>query len=66
MDADVYVEPIEKYNQWLTQVASQPMNINNQAVAEYTQPPKTLFKTSWYTVVPAQTAVANERKNNDT
>ncbi|WP_016949704.1 cytochrome c oxidase subunit II [Anabaena sp. PCC 7108] len=65
MDADVYVEPIEKYHQWLTQVASQSINTNNQAVAEYTQPPKTLFKTSWYTVTPAQTAVANERKNNN-
>jgi len=62
MDADVYVEPIEQYNQWLTQVANKPITINNQAVAEYTQPPKTLFKTSWYTVAPAQTAVAHERK----
>ncbi|BAY73802.1 cytochrome C oxidase subunit II, transmembrane region [Nostoc linckia NIES-25] len=67
MDADVYVEPIEKYNQWLTQVTSEPMTIKNQAVAEYSQPPKTLFKTSWYTVAPAQSAVANQRKvSNDT
>ncbi|MDF5710142.1 MAG: cytochrome c oxidase subunit II [Nostoc sp. S4] len=67
MDADVYVDPIEKYNQWLTQVASQPMTIKNQAVAEYIQPPKTLFKTSWYTVAPAESAVANQRKvSNDT
>lgn len=67
MDADVHVEPIEQYNQWLTQVASEPITINNQAVAEYTQPPKTLFQTSWYTVAPAQTAIANKRKvSNDT
>ncbi|MBD2615172.1 MAG: cytochrome c oxidase subunit II [Nostoc sp. ZfuVER08] len=67
MDADVYVEPIEKYNQWLTQVTNQPMTIKNQAVAEYSQPPKTLFKTSWYTVAPAESSIANQRKvSNDT
>ncbi|MBD2592922.1 cytochrome c oxidase subunit II [Nostoc spongiaeforme FACHB-130] len=67
MDADVYVEPIEQYNQWLTQIASQPITINNQAVAESTQPPKTLFKTSWHTVTPAESAVAHKRMvSNDT
>ncbi|MBU7586805.1 MAG: cytochrome c oxidase subunit II [Nostoc sp. TH1S01] len=67
MDADVYVEPIEQYNQWLTQIASKPITINNQAVAESSQPPKTLFKTSWHTVSPAESAVAHKRKvSNDT
>ncbi|WP_414571428.1 cytochrome c oxidase subunit II [Nostoc sp. CCY 9925] len=67
MDADVYVESMEKYNQWLTQVTSEPMMIKNQAVAEYSQPPKTLFKTSWYTVAPTQSGIANQRKvSNDT
>lgn len=64
MDADVYVEPFDKYNQWLAQVANEPITAKNQAVAEYTQAPKTLFKTSWYTVAPAlsKSAVANEKK----
>lgn len=67
MDADVSVEPIEDYQQWLTQLASQPMTTQNQAVAEYTQPAKTFFKTSWYTVAPGQSEVANKRKvRNDT
>ncbi|MEH2316302.1 cytochrome c oxidase subunit II [Nostoc sp.] len=67
MEADVYVESPEAYNQWLTQTASEPTTIKNQAVAEYIQPPKILFKSGWYTVVPTPSAVANERKvSNDT
>ncbi|MDZ8053409.1 MAG: cytochrome c oxidase subunit II [Aulosira sp. ZfuVER01] len=67
MDAKVRVESLEQYNQWLTTAEKEPTSINNQAVAEYTQPPKTLFKSGWYTVAPAQEAIANERKvMNDT
>jgi len=69
MEADVYVEPVDKYNQWLAQAANEPMTAKNRAVAEYTQPPKTIFKTSWYTVTPAPSKfpVANQRKvSNDT
>lgn len=68
MDANVYVESPEAYNQWLTQVAQEPTTTKNQAVAEYTQPAKTLFKSGWYTVAPAQSpAIAVERKvSNDT
>ncbi|OKH49694.1 cytochrome C oxidase subunit II [Calothrix sp. HK-06] len=66
MEAPVYVESREKYNQWLSKAANQPIT-SNQAVAEYTQPQKTLFKSGWYTVAPAQTAIAKERNiNNDT
>jgi len=77
MDANVYVESPEAYNQWLTRVAQEPTTTKNQAVAEYTQPAKTLFKSGWYTVAPAQSptiarsaapeAIAVERKvSNDT
>ncbi|WP_414754167.1 cytochrome c oxidase subunit II [Anabaena sp. CCY 9910] len=73
MDANVHVESLEQYNQWLTQAEQESMSIKNQAVAEYSQPPKTLFKSGWYTVAPdccfgaAQRANANERKvMNDT
>ncbi|OUL33506.1 cytochrome C oxidase subunit II [Nostoc sp. T09] len=68
MEADVYVESLEDYNQWLTQTASyKPAIAKNQAVAEYTQPVKTLFKSGWDTVAPAASNVANQRKlNNDT
>ncbi|ARV58375.1 cytochrome C oxidase subunit II [Nostocales cyanobacterium HT-58-2] len=64
MDTNVYVEPFDKYNQWLAQAADEPMTAKNQAVTEYTQPAKTLFKTSWYTVAPApsESPVAIERK----
>ncbi|MHC5832507.1 MAG: cytochrome c oxidase subunit II, partial [Nostoc sp.] len=61
------VESVEAYNQWLTQTASEPTAIKNQAVAEHIQVAKTLFKSGWYTVAPDQPAVANKRKvSNDT
>ncbi|MEH2424984.1 MAG: cytochrome c oxidase subunit II [Nostoc sp.] len=67
MEADVYVESVEAYNQWFAQTASEPTAIKNQAVAEHIQAPKTLFKSGWYTVAPSQPAVANQRKvSNDT
>ena len=67
MEADVYVESVETYNQWLTQTAKQATELKNQAVAAHIQPPKTLFKSGWYTVAPAQPTIANENKvNNDT
>ncbi|GBE94308.1 cytochrome c oxidase subunit II [Nostoc cycadae] len=78
MDANVHIESLEEYNQWLTTAEQQPLAIKNQAVAEYTQPPKTLLKTGWYTVAPEPPAIAqsappkrltaNERKvmNDDT
>lgn len=67
MEADVYVESVETYNQWLTQTAKQATELKNQAVAAHIQPPKTFFKSGWYTVAPAQPTIANENKvNNDT
>ncbi|MFN6487800.1 MULTISPECIES: cytochrome c oxidase subunit II [unclassified Nostoc] len=69
METDVYVESVDKYNQWLTQTVSSSESslAQNQAVAENIQPPKTLFQSGWHTVTPAQPAVANQRKiNNDT
>jgi cytochrome c oxidase subunit 2 len=67
MDANVHVESQQQYNQWLTKAEQEATSIKNQAVAEYSQPPKTLFKSGWYTVAPEQRAIANERKvMNDT
>ncbi|MCC5647673.1 cytochrome c oxidase subunit II [Nostoc sp. CHAB 5824] len=67
METDVYVESLDKYNQWLTQTANSEQTPVNQAVAENIQPPKTLFNSGWYTVTPAQPGIANKRKqNNDT
>ncbi|MFB2970162.1 cytochrome c oxidase subunit II [Aerosakkonema sp. BLCC-F183] len=68
MDADVYVESSQAYNQWLTEmVAGEQIPATNQAVAEYTEPPKTLFKTGWYTVTPAEPPVITTKRkvNND-
>jgi len=62
MEADVYVESQEQYNQWLAQAADAPATPENQAATEYAQPPKTFFKTGWYTVVPSNAPVAEERK----
>ncbi|MGH1393492.1 MAG: cytochrome c oxidase subunit II [Trichormus sp.] len=67
MDANVQVETLEKYNQWLAQAEQEPPTNQNQAIAEYNQPPKTLFKSGWYTVAPNQEVIAKERKvTNDT
>ncbi|MFN6569694.1 cytochrome c oxidase subunit II [Dendronalium sp. ChiSLP03b] len=77
MDANVYVESQQAYNQWLVKVVGEPTTIKNQAVAEYTQPAKTLVKTGWYTVAPSMSpaiaqsaapeAIAVEKKvSNDT
>lgn len=60
MDANVQVETLEQYHQWLAQAEQEPSTIQNQAIAEYNQPPKTLFKSGWYTVVPNQEAIAKE------
>ncbi|MCF4967353.1 cytochrome c oxidase subunit II [Nostoc sp. CMAA1605] len=67
MDADVLVESPEQYNQWLTQAQQELTTNQNQAVAEYTQPPTTMLKSGWYTVAPSQEAVAQENYvKNDT
>ncbi|ALF52934.1 cytochrome C oxidase subunit II [Nostoc piscinale CENA21] len=67
MTAKVQIESFEQYNQWLTTAENQTIAWENQAVAEYKQPPKTLFKSNWYTVVPEQPAIAEKRKvRNDT
>lgn len=67
MEAPVYVESFEKYNQWLNGTTNKSITIKNQAVAEYTEPPHTLFKSGWYTVAPVQPSIATERNiNNDT
>lgn len=69
MDANVYVESPQEYNQWLNQTAAQePTSAINQAVAEYNQPPKTWFKTNWYTVTPSSSTVITAKRevNNDT
>lgn len=62
MEANVQVESLEQYNQWLTQAKQEPPTSKNQAVAEYNQPPKTLFKSGWYTIAPNQSAIAKENK----
>ncbi len=60
MQADVYVDTPEAYAQWLTHAVSQkPIPVSNQAAAEHEQPPKRLFKTNWYTVLPAQSTDVN-------
>lgn len=61
MDANVYVESQEAYNQWLTHTATEK-STTSQAFVEHNQPPKTFFQTSWYTVTPAPTSVITDAK----
>lgn len=53
MEANVYVEPRDVYNQWLTTIAQHPDNSTNPAIAEQLQSPKTLFKTGWSPHLPS-------------
>jgi cytochrome c oxidase subunit 2 len=57
MDANVQVESLEEYNQWLRKTEKEPKTRKNQALAEYSQSPKTWFKSGWYTVVPNQKVI---------
>jgi cytochrome c oxidase subunit 2 len=57
MEADVYVESPEAYNQWLAQAATrQPEPASNQAFSEHKQ---LQGKAGWPTVQPAQPEVVN-------
>lgn len=47
MAADVYVEPREAYNQWIANLALNPADTTNFAIAEQQTPLKTLLKTRW-------------------
>lgn len=62
MQADVYVEPREAYEQWLVTVAQHPPEEMNAAIAEQLQPPQTLFKTSWDTGSPNPASIADSLK----
>lgn len=67
MKTNVHVESLEQYNRWLARAEHEPTTINEQAIAEHTQPPKTFFRSGWYTVAPTQPPIATERKvMNDT
>ncbi len=57
LEANVYIESPQQYNQWLSKAQREAAGMKNQAVAEYMQPPKTMFKSNWYTVAPAQDAI---------
>lgn len=60
MQADVYVDTPEAYEQWLTNAANQkPTPASNQAAVEHEHSPKRLFKSNWYTVLPAQSTEMN-------
>lgn len=60
MQADVYVDSLENYHQWLAQIASrEPTLANNRAVSEYETPPQRLFQSHWHTTLPTPPPVVN-------
>lgn len=65
MQADVYVEPRDAYEQWLSTVANQPVERVDAAMVEQLQPPQTLFKTAWHTDLTNPTSVADSLKPKD-
>jgi len=60
MEADVYVEPLEAYNRWLTQSATQtPTTARNPAFLEHTQQAQKALGNEWPVVSPAQPPVVH-------
>lgn len=65
MEADVYVESKETYNQWIANLALNPADTANFAIAEQQQPPKTLFQTGWQPDVPGESVAKSDRLTED-
>ncbi len=60
MEADVYVEPLDAYNRWLAQAATQtPTTARNPAFLEYTQQPQKALGDGWPVVRPAPPPVVH-------
>lgn len=60
MEANVYVDSPESYNQWLAQAATRPpVPAVNPAMSEHTQPSGIPLRSNWRTVPPAQPPVVN-------
>lgn len=60
MEADVYVEPLDAYNRWLAQAATQtPTMARNPAFLEYTQQPQKALGDGWAVVRPAPPPVVH-------
>jgi cytochrome c oxidase subunit 2 len=61
MEAKVYVDSLEQYSQWLTQIATRsPVPAINPAMAEHHQPPSTPLRSQWHVVPPAQPPLVNQ------
>ncbi len=60
MQADVVVESLEKYNQWLKQASeTQPSPAYNRAMSEYKRKSEQATNTNWATVKPAEPPIVN-------
>ncbi len=60
MEADVYVDSPDAYEQWLTETATrQPVPADNRATSEHIQPATTLLQSGWPTVPPAKPPVVH-------
>jgi cytochrome c oxidase subunit 2 len=59
MQADVYVEPRETYERWLSSASQHASEIVDMAIAEQQHPPKTLFQTGWNPGLPDPAPVAD-------
>jgi len=61
MQADVVVESLEDYHQWLAQAATQQLvAAPNQAAAEYAEVSSEPVKNGWATVIPAAPPLVNQ------
>ncbi|MDF5728283.1 MAG: cytochrome c oxidase subunit II [Rhizonema sp. PD38] len=63
MQANVFVESRQAYDQWLMAATNQPTLASNQAATEHPQKSKKIFNSHWQTVQPVEPAIVNDSRS---
>ncbi|MDF5718609.1 MAG: cytochrome c oxidase subunit II [Rhizonema sp. NSF051] len=63
MQANVFVESRQAYDQWLMAATNQPTLASNQAAIEPTQQSKRIFNSHWQTVQPVEPTIVNDSRS---
>ncbi|MDF5720289.1 MAG: cytochrome c oxidase subunit II [Rhizonema sp. PD37] len=63
MQANVFVESRQAYDQWLMAATNQPKLASNKTVIEPTQQSKIIFNSHWPTVQPVEPTVVNDSRS---
>ncbi len=63
MQANVFVESRQAYDQWLMAATNQPTLASNKAAIEPTQQSKKIFNSHWQTVQPIEPTIVNNSRS---